>query len=273
MSFESTLYPSEFVIDDDNYKVHADIFDADSDERQRGRIPRDWDACPYGSMPGVEAFGLPLIPRSEWKDRIEKMEKTKSRLSDIVLRKGIPSLDQNGTNYCWTNAVITAMLTLRAAQGDKYVPLSPASVAAPIKGYRNQGGWGGDALDYIIKHGVSASEYWPPNYWASAKYDNEDSRDSRARHKVTEWWDLQSRNFDQMMTCLLMRIPVPIGLNFWSHEVCAMDPVVVGNGFGVRFRNSWGDSYGEKGFAILSGSKAIPDDAVAPRVTQGGDIA
>jgi hypothetical protein len=78
---------------------------------------------------------------------------------------------------------------------------------------------------------------------------------------------LQNRNFDQLATLCLLNVPVPIGLNWWSHEICACDLVVVSaNHFGIRIRNSWGDDYGDHGFAVLSESKATPDDAVAPRV-------
>jgi hypothetical protein len=269
-----SLYPGELFINDDNAAEHAADFDQGGEERQRGRVPRDYSAVPFGSMGFAAPFSLPVIPRSEWPGRIAKMEADKSRLSDVVLRAGIPSLDQNGTNYCWCNAVITAMETLRCVARDKYVKLSAASVAAPIQNYRNQGGWGAMALDFIVKHGVAAAEFWPANYWQSSKYDNEESRASRERHKVSEWWDIKPRSFDQLMTCLLLRIPVPIGLSWWKHEVCAMDPVNLGGGkFGARIRNSWGDSYGMKGFAVLSESKATPDDAVAPRVTDGGNIA
>ena len=211
-------------------------------------------------------FALPLIPRNEWAARIKEMEETKTRLSDIVDLAGLKSLDQNGTNYCWCNAVVTAMETLQAVQNQPIVKLSSASVAAPIKGYRNQGGWGGEALDYIVEHGVAPASDWPANA-IKREYDNETSRASRKLHSIKQWWDLTPRNIDQLMTCLLLRLPVPIGLNWWGHEVCAMDPVVIGsNAFGTRIRNSWGDSYGDHGFAILSESKSRPDDAVAPRV-------
>ncbi len=158
------------------------------------------------------------------------------------------------------------MLALRAMMNEVIVLLSPASVAAPIKGYRNQGGWGGEALEYIVAHGVAPVADWPANA-INKQYDNAASQASRQRFTVTEWWDLAPRNFDQLMTCLLLRIPVPIGLNWWHHEVCAIDPVVLSPGkFGVRFRNSWGDGYGDQGFGVLTESKATPDDAVAPRV-------
>ena len=81
---------------------------------------------------------------------------------------------------------------------------------------------------------------------------------------------MQPRNFDQLATCLLSGIPVAIGLNWWSHEVTAMDLVETSPGvFGVRIWNSWGDGWEDRGMAVLSQSKATPDDAVAPRVVIG----
>jgi hypothetical protein len=73
----------------------------------RGLIPRDLEKCPVASLPGSVGYGgvnIPLIPRSEWSERIKEMERTKSRLSDIRRRflggSHIPSLDQNGQGYC-----------------------------------------------------------------------------------------------------------------------------------------------------------------------------
>lgn len=235
--------------------------------QSRGRIPRSYKQVPRGALPGATVFDLPIIPKSEWPDRIADMERTKSRLSNVLLDAGIPSLNQNGTNYCWCNGVVGAVQCIRAVQGEPYVQLSPASVAAPIKNYSNEGGWGGEALEYIVKNGVAAASLWPPNA-ISKQYKTAECDANAAQHKVTKWYELDSRNFDQLATCLLLRLPVPIGLNWWGHEVFGCDLVLVSAGvFGVRIRNSWGDSYGEKGFAILSQSKATPDDAVCPYVT------
>lgn len=273
MVFKSRLRPREIVVDDVDYHFVApprDVVIA-GETKTRGLVPRDFSRVPHGAMSFAAKFDLPLIPRSEWTERVAEMERKHTRLSDVADEAGLKSLDQNGTNYCWCNAVITAMQTLRAAQNQPFIALSPASVAAPIKHYRNQGGWGGEALRFIVEHGVAAQEFWPANYWQSDKYDTPAMRANRARHKVVEWWDLAPRRFDQLMTCLLLRIPVAIGLNWWSHEVCAVDPVVLAKDrYGVRIRNSWGDEYGDRGYAVLTEGRATPDDAVAPRVTTPG---
>jgi hypothetical protein len=44
--------------------------------------------------------------------------------------------------------------------------------------------------------------------------------------------------------------------------IWAMNDPVTG-GLGKRFRNSWADGYGDKGFAVLTGSKAVSSNAVA----------
>ena len=227
----------------------------------RGRIARDWSRQPFGSV--AQAFDFPLIPRNEWQARIEEMEKTRSRLSDLILQAGNPNKNQGNTNYCWVNAVVRAMEIVRLMNGLPYVALSPASVGGPIKNYRNQGGWGGEALDYIIEHGVANCDTWPANA-IDRQYDNEASRANRLLHTFKEWTDVASRDFDQKMTLLFNRIPVPCGYNHMGHEMCSVDPVYLGgDDFGARDENSWGDT---QRWIVFGEEKATPDDAVAPRV-------
>jgi hypothetical protein len=263
------LRPGELVISDENYLQHARQHLWDNEEKARGRIARDLENEPFGSIPYTAPFSGPTIPRHEWPERIREMTMNKSRLSDIRRAanngKGIPSLNQGRTNYCWAHGPGSAMLLVRAKDNQPFVKLSPASVAAPIKGYRNQGGWGGQALQYIVEHGMASEATWPANSIDRSHFAG--SREDAAKHKVTEWLELARRNFDQLMTCLLRGEPVAIGLNWWRHEVCAVDPVEISPGrFGARIWNSWGDSYGTMGEAVLTESKATPDDAVAPQV-------
>lgn len=237
----------------------------------KGRIPRDWQREPFGRL----EFAGPLpagfaVPRSQWAQIIEYRDAQKARLSDLILRSApyIPSLSQGSTNYCWANAVITAIETLRELNGQPYIKLSAASVAAPIKNYRNNGGWGGEALAYIVKNGVAPVEFWPANA-ISASYNTPATQAARARFMVSEFYELESGDFGSLASLLLQGIPAAIGLNWWSHEVCALDLVALTGGkFGVVCRNSWGDEYGDgHGLFVLTEAKATPDDCCAPGVT------
>ena len=265
--FMSQLRSKEFVIDDSNFHLVAGEGLQEAKNGMRGFKPRDFAKCPFGSMPHAPAFPKDqLIPRSEWTDRIEEMERTKTRLSDIVLQAGVPSMDQDQTNYCWTNALVTAIHAIRARQGLPYIPLSAASVAAPIRGFTNEGGWGTEALEFIIKNGICDEGIWPKNAIAR-KYYTDAAKANALLYRITEWNDLPPGVFDYVMTCCLLRKPVPIGLSWWGHEVCAFDGVVLGKmKFGIRPRNSWTDAYGDRGFFVLTESKATPDDACAPGI-------
>lgn len=217
---------------------------------------------PFGGL--AEPFPLPTIPRGEWAERIELSEKTGSRLFDMKRHRGFKSLNQGQTNYCWANGVIAAMHYARAVQGLPHVALSPASVAAPIKNYQNRGGWGSEALKYIIEHGVAPQSAWPAN--AIDRQYVQPSAVVRKKYKVVEWWELRPRNFEQLVSCLLYRVPIAVGYNWWGHEVMAHDVVVLGRDeFGIMIDNSWGTNWGDHGHSVLTGAKALPDEAVAPR--------
>jgi hypothetical protein len=218
-------------------------------------------------------------------------------------QQSIPSLDQNGQGYCWAYSTGSAITLLRAVSHLPYVRLSPHAVACKIKNFRDEGGWGPLSLQFAMDTGYPTVEVWPeksmsrsndkPEVWANA-----------ALHKVTEAWvdlatDIYDRNltFDQVITLLLNDRPVVVDFNWWSHSVCAMDAVngaaqwglyraesgklpdrkafdlvwgmedPVTAGFGIRIWNSWTDSWSDKGTGILTGSKAVPNGAVGPRIT------
>lgn len=230
----------------------------------RGLKPRDYKREPFGAA--FAAYSGPMIPRGEWRDRIEERDRTKSRQADFCDALGIKIKHQSTTNYCWIFAPTKGVEIARAKQGQRYVSLSPASVGARIKNFRNQGGWGTEGLQYIVDHGLVPSDKWP-DIAIDRKYDTDVNDQLRVKYRITEWWDLKPRSFDQLMSAVLVGVPVAIGLNWWGHEVLAIDGVVLGSDdYGILIDNSWGTGWGDKGRGVLTQSKATPDDAVAPRV-------
>lgn len=267
------LYPNEFVIDDDTPNDLLFNFKVDGVPVALGCEPRD-----YGVSP-VEMFAppsdIPMIPRSQWSDRIKEMEANKSRTSDVMRRAKIPCQYQNGDGYCWSYSTTGAVKALRALNGQAFIDLNPHSVAAIIKKGANVGGWAALSAEFLEKNGVADTKRWPKLSRDYRRYDTPETRANMALHKVTETFvDLtrnvydRNLNFEQMMSCLLQNIPVAIDLMWWRHSVVAVDPVEIEPGsFGPRIWNSHGPTYGDDGYAVMRGSKGIPDGAIAIRAT------
>jgi hypothetical protein len=224
----------------------------------------DADGYAYGE----EASPFPrelLIPESEWQARIQEREERGRMLRPFLLRQGVKVLMQARTNYCWANCVVFGVMAKRAAQGQKHVPLSPASVAGPINGYANTGGWPKEALAYIRRHGIVPQSMWAPN--AIDRRLKTPAADAAAlNHRCLEWWELQPRNLAQLVSCLLLDWnPVPLGLLWWGHAVCAIDPIWRDGEVAIVFANSYDVTWGTEGYGVLQGNKRVPDDANCPR--------
>lgn len=236
----------------------------------RGLMPRDWMRHPFGGMPCAPAFSKPIIPRSEWDERIRDLERSKSRIPDICDDAGLGVKNQGQTNFCWANAPVHCLEIMRVIQGEDAVELSPASVACKINGFRNEGGWGTDAIKYLEIGAVPVS-LWPANA-IDRKYDTAAADAARKRFQVDEWDDIPPRNFDAMATQLLLGFPCAVGYNWWRHEVTAVALLKLdGTGrYGVLIDNSWGRAWSNNGRGVLTEDKGTPDDCVSPRLVTAG---
>lgn len=290
------MNPNEVLIGD-----HTPIDHPDTNAGMKGCVPRDYGRHPVGTY--APPSQIKLIPRSEWKDRIAAMTANKSRISDVrrIGNNGakIPSLDQGQVGYCWAHSTTQGVHMVRAIMNQPYVPLSAYSVAATIKNGADEGAWGALSMDFIQARGV-----WPQSLWPQGDRKVRSPGDpgwvEAKKYIITDGWEelgsaVYDRNmsFDQAMTLMMVRTPTVLDFNWWSHSVLGIDPVdgnvhanglrndsgklatpseieamlgvgTATDGFCIRILNSWGDVWSDNGMGVLSGSKAIPDGAVAP---------
>ena len=265
MAFKSYLSPHELIIDDDAVARGLYVYNVvDGERKGTGWIERDLSDDPYCSF--AAPFNIPLIPRSEWAARIEEMEATNTRPSDLMKAALVPCKDQKQTSYCWIFAATSCVEQVLSIQGQPFVSLSPASAGAPIKNYRNEGGWSTQGIRWIAEHGLVPSAAWPDTA-IDKRWNTAETKQMRERYKVVDWIEATPRGEEQLMTLLLSRIPCACGYNREGHATICLDPLYFGGDeFGSRSRNSWGANFGDNGFFVRRGSRHIPDDIVAPHV-------
>lgn len=272
--------PRELIIGD-----NADLSHPALNYGGKGLIARNWATHPQGCYASAPPAQIPLIPPTEWSQRIKDKVAAKSQTSDIRMRGNagqmIDALDQGQVGYCWAHSSTSAVTMLRALMGLPYVPLSAYAIAATIKKGADEGGWGAESMDFATDKGIPSQALWPQGDREYEKYQSKpEVWANAALHKVTNGWiDLSAAQydrkltFDQVGTLLLSNVPIVVDYNWWSHSVCAIDLVETTPGqFGVRILNSWGNSWSDHGMGILEGEKAIPDSAVAPLVTIPSDV-
>jgi hypothetical protein len=263
--------PNLITIDDSNYTQQLDHVGPDGQNRAKGLRPRNRDTHPQGCFSVAAPFTIPLIPESEWDDRIAEQEAKQSSLTHIRDKANngapMPSYDQNGKGYCWAHSSTSAVTLVRALNNQPYTPLSAYMVACIIKGYQDQGGFGGESLSFIAKNGIASAQFWPMQSMSRSN-DNPAMRANAALNKCESWWDLSGDRTvakQQLATLLLLNVPVVVDYDWLSHSVCAVR-LVKRSPFTITIWNSWGDSWSANGMGNLVESKAVPDSAVAPRV-------
>lgn len=242
-----------------------------------GAVPRDYAVDPPTMF--ASPSEMDVIPQSEWDARFDEQEATQSSLEHLYLisatQPAFVNLDQNGQGYCWAYSTGHALMLKRLSQNQPAVRLNPHATACIIKGGRDEGGWCGLSAKWARENGYAVEGTGPgewPKQSMDLRYDTPALRAAMALHKSTEdWYDLSKREWDQTMkagqlaTCGFMNVPAPSDFNWWSHSVCQVRWVRIEAGsWGPLILNSW-LNWGRCGLAVLRGSQATADNAVAVR--------
>jgi len=245
------------IIDDGNFEKAI--------AERMSRLGNTHRLIPAGCLPRRQPYGcikrvpkatdfLRPIPREDWPGLITAGKGT--FLHDLTKDKLEPH-DQGRTNYCWAHGSVRAVEALGVFETGNGIPLSAESVAVPLTGGRNRGGYPEEALQRLRSHGACLQELWPLNDRDERHADAQWEMDAIKRRAI-RWADVNT--FDMQMTFALMRVPVPIGLRWWGHLVCQLDPVHFGGkDFGIGIDNSWGSDWGDNGYGILTESRGTAD--------------
>lgn len=231
--------------------------------RQSNASYPSYDLTPFRRF--EETFDL--IPRDEWDERIDEIDAFGGWPEDYC---DFECYDQRRTSYGWIHSVAQAMTIKRVMRGLDPVRVSPASMGAPITGYRDLGGWPLIGAKYAAERGGAREVLWPANE-INRRYATADAEDDRQNFRIAEWHDCPKDSFDVAATCALLKIPGVACYDWWRHSVCSVRLYRLDGRrrYGLGIRNSWGSIWGHKndlgrgGFCVLEEGRGTPSDFLA----------
>lgn len=214
----------------------------------------------YGEICDPLADKVDVIPRDKWKDLIGK----------VVLRSHVPvTLDQDAVGSCATESATGSVHVVRQVKGRPFELLNPWFVYQTTSGGRDGGSNIDDNLAFIRKFGIAPESVWPRSKgWR--KKPSKEAYEAALKYRIDEFYDIAS--IDEFGTALLLGWPVVFGYS--GHSVLAVDLI---DEHRIRYSNSWGESWGDKGFGTLRFSSVhwgygawavrscvLPDDEIKP---------
>lgn len=268
------FYKGTIPILDESVPQHRDILFEQG--RAFGAVPRDYSKDPK-SMFAVPS-ALKLYDPSEWDALYDEQEANKSSLEHIYLpgdgsKPRFVNLDQNGQGFCWDYSNGHAFMIDRLVQNLPVLRVNPHASACIIKNFHDEGGWcglgmkGGKELGWAIEgtgpgqyplHSMRRSDMTPAVRAAMLKLRVEEDIYDLTR----EAWD-QHLTSKHLATLAFLNRPCPSDFNWWGHSVCQLRWVRIEKGvWGPLILNSW-LGWGRYGLAVLRGSKATANGAVA----------
>jgi C1A family cysteine protease len=266
MAYNSDLGANPLIIDDGNA---ANLVDQWRQEGLTfGGMNRDYAAAPFGSAsrPSKQFQYTFESDRGKLRDRIQRADENKTTPDDWRIAAGVPIMNQGSWGYCWIFGVVGAMMNAYAMTGGVVPSLNAFPTGYRIKNGRNEGGWGEEALRGIEQYGVVEESLWPGNEARMQNWDRQEVKANAILHKVTESLELPRRDILALVSVLTdprNPRPVTVGYDWWGHLIYAVRAGWKDGKFLVKIVNSWKETWGEKGTAWLTESKAIASEQIA----------
>lgn len=243
---------------------HPVVEDAAPTGCGKGYIPRDYQSYPLGVLQFAHA--APIIKAmtdAELREAIEYKTAKKTWITDKCDRVGLKVKNQSNSNYCWSHGAVRACEVCYVFSGGKVFSLSAFDVGACIKGGRNQGGSGIVAVEWIAKNGVCREDLHAPMDFDSTRSAEQSA--NAALHVIEAYDDLDPGDNRLLYTYVVNDVAVTVGIPVWGHEVTLTYLAAEGSSIFPGIDNSWSESYGNKGRAVLHGAYTRFDEAGAVR--------
>lgn len=231
----------------------------DQNEFGTGYEPRDYAEWPMNGQEYNRGATIERLDESVIKELIAEKNAKKNWITDLCDRVGSKVKNQKNSSYCWIHAPTRGMECAIVESGGAPLTLSAFYAGSQIKGGRNQGGSGVTGVNWLAKHGTCLESMWPPMQFRGQ--NTPEIQNNASLHQITIYEELDPHDYQMIWSCIVQNQPVTVGIPAWSHEVLLTFLVLNGNNIAEGFDNSWGESFGSSGRAVLSGSKRRFDEA------------
>lgn len=206
----------------------------------------------------------PLIPRSEWQERIKQIQNGRPPTQVLDEMRFMPYVhDQDGVGQCNADATVAMVEAQRTQQGLDFVKLSAPDLYGRINGGVDRGSLLEDAMAEMRARGVGTAATSGTLWSKNTKYA---SSEERARFKTIQIWVCPT--FDHLMSATLMGFQGVSGIMWYSnyntnaagylpktpsgsaggHAIVKGTAVDYSDGlYWIGHQNSWKESWGRKG--------------------------
>lgn len=234
----------------------------DIDDRFIDVVFEDEPQYVFGNL-GARMFGacasfgdsIGIIPESEWRGHIERMDAENSGIDQLVTR----IYDQKQEGSCVANACSQAIEILQAAQFGKenVTHLSAMSLYKRIGRSPSSGAMVDDGLEESASRGVLPLDnpenrakfgdaVMPNTGWSNRFPDGWEA--TAKRFRVTEWFVL--RSVAELVTAGIKGHPIVVGRA--GHSICYCRPMYRNGQLVFKYVNSWSENWADKGFGYDS---------------------